>query len=333
VPAFIHQLGLGELAALGAALCWVFTSLAFAAAGRRLGSTAVNLIRIYLALIALFIIHRLVLGAWLPAVDARALHLLVWSGIIGLAIGDQFLFTAFVDVGPRISLLLMTIAPPTAAIIAWPALGETLGPVEMLGIAITMAGVAWVILERRDPARRSAAHGPHRIRGFIFAGLGGVCQAIGLVLSKMGMGHTAEGDALAVDPWAATLVRMAAAAVGIAILAPAIMLVKRRNGAKPIIDISPETEHLPAPPAGAQRSLGFAMVMVLIGVTFGPVVGVWCSMVAVDLALTGVAATLMAITPVLILPFAVVVEKEHISWRAVLGAIIAVAGVALLTTT
>lgn len=315
---------IGEIAALGAATCWVFTALAFAAAGRRIGATAVNVIRIFAALVILLVLNRLLFNAWMPPIESRSLLLLAISGLIGLSIGDQLLFTAFVDVGPRIALLLMTIVPPVTALIAWPVLDEVLGLRQWIGIAVTLAGIAWAVLERpthapglRPPTRR-------RARGIAFAIGGGICQSIGLILAKLGMGH-GPGAAARVDPWTATMYRMAFAAAGVVVLALAV----RRFRTRTAIEVSPESERLPA--GVPERSpVPFALAMVAIGVLFGPVLGVWNSMVAVDRAEAGVAATLMAMTPVFILPFAVWIEKERISWRAAAGALVAVSGVAAL---
>ena len=320
---------LGELAALGAALCWVITSLAFAAAGRRIGATAVNFIRIFLALGALLCINRALFGQWMPAADTRSVILLAVSGLVGLSIGDQFLFTALVDVGPRMATLMMTLAPPVAALLAWPLLAEPLGSLQILGISVTVAGIAWVVLERPQVAREKHRRYPHPVRGVVFGALAGVCQATGLVLSKLGMGHVPGVEMAMVDPWTATLYRMIFAAAGITILVAAMRLVQRANQGNRMIEVSVEAEHLPARPGS--RQVPFALLMVCIGVTFGPVLGVWNSMVAVDRAEAGVAATLMAMSPVFILPFAVWIEKERISWRAAIGAMIAVAGVSILT--
>lgn len=76
------------------------------------------------------------------------------------------------------------------------------------------------------------------------------------------------------------------------------------------------------------RRAGF--VFVLLGTVFGPVLGVWMSLVAADATSVGIAQTLMSLTPILILPYAAVVEREHISARAIIGAVIAVAGVGVL---
>jgi drug/metabolite transporter (DMT)-like permease len=324
----------GELAALGAAMCWVFTSLAFAAAGRRIGPTAVNITRIFLALLVLLVINRVLFGHFVPTVSHTSLWLLAASGLIGLSLGDQMLFTAFVDVGPRISMLLMTFAPPVAALLAWPLLDEPLGWPEVLGIGVTIAGIAWVVLERPERRRPDRQRPRHHVRGVILGSLAGICQAVGLILSKMGMGHVPGWEMARVDPWTATMYRMMFAAIGISI---AVALMRWRAGkrsADEVIDVSSETEHLPRPVRGRHdRQLPFALLMVLVGVTFGPVLGVWNSMVAVDRAEAGIAATLMAMTPVFILPFAVWVERETISPRAIGGAIIAVGGVAILTLT
>ena len=322
---------LGELASLGAAMCWVFTSMAFAAAGRRIGPTAVNLIRIFLAVLVLLCIHRALFAQWIPVVESRAIILLGVSGIIGLVIGDQCFLIALVDVGPRLTLLLATLAPPTTVILAWPMLDERLGWMQILGILVTLAGIAWVVLERPEQVADSPLRRRHRLRGIVCGGMGGICQAIGLVLSKLGMGHmpgeAAETTAM-VDPWAATLVRMVFAAVGIAILASVLRVGRLASeppgtpiGSPVAVPLSPRRHH----------RLGFALLMVCVGVVVGPVLGVWCSMVGVDQAKAGVAATLMAMSPVFILPFAIFLERERISPRAALGAMIAVAGVALLT--
>lgn len=320
----------GELAALGAAMCWVFTSLTFAAAGRRIGSVAVNLIRILLAMVILGCVHRVLLGIWIPRLDGVTVWYLGLSGLVGLAIGDQFLFTALVDVGSRLATLLMTLGPPVAAMLAWPILDEPLGWLAMSGIAVTIIGIGWAVMERSEGAQPRVHR--HRMRGTIFGVLAGICQAIGLVLAKLGIGHTRLEEAQFVSPLTATLVRMSFAAVGICLMAGVLRLMLRKRSAR-VIDVSPETEHIPAPLDEAKRSKQWkvAIGLVLIGTILGPVAGVWLSLIAVDLTDTGIAATLMAMSPVFILPFAAWLEKEHLSWRAVIGALVAVGGVVLLT--
>ena len=62
---------------------------------------------------------------------------------------------------------------------------------------------------------------------------------------------------------------------------------------------------------------------------FGPFVGVGFSLMAVQYTAAGIASTLMAMTPIIILLPSYWLFKQKITWRAVLGAIISVFGVSL----
>ncbi len=289
----------GEFAALGTAALWAIGSLLFTFAARRIGTFTLNLVRITLAFLILAAFLTLTRGtAWIPA-PGDGLVLLALSGWIGLTLGDWALFGAMVSLGPRLATLLMTLAPPLAAVLAVPLLGERLGGLAVLGMGITLAGVVWVVLERTSgtPLPRG-----HRIRGVVLGFLGASGQAVGLVLSKIGMGD-------GIDPLAATAIRMAAAMLGVWLIA----LVARRRVR--LADLWRER--------GAQIATVGAVVV-------GPVMGVWLSLIAVLHTQAGIAATLMALTPVLVLPLVRGVHGEPVSSRAVLGALVAVGGVALL---
>ena len=140
---------LGELAALGTSLCFSFTSTFFTLAGRQVGSVVVNRIRLLLAVGFLMLVHWVLLGQPLPlGVEPERWFWLGLSGIIGLVLGDAFLFQAFVMIGPQPSMLMMSLAPVISAFAAWVFLGETLNGRQLLAVALTVAGVVWVILER-----------------------------------------------------------------------------------------------------------------------------------------------------------------------------------------
>jgi drug/metabolite transporter (DMT)-like permease len=317
----------GEIAALGTATCWVFTSLAFAAAGRRIGPTAVNLIRILIAWVVLVVIHRVVVATWIPPADAMSVMLLAISGVLGFAICDQFAFCAFVDVGARMTTLLMTLTPPVAAVLAWIFLGEPLDGVVVAGIAITLSGIIWVALERPDPGAHRPH--PHRVRGLIFGALAGFFQATGLILSKLGIGHTRLAAEQHLDPWSASLVRVTFGAAAIC----ALTLIYRAGRSATATGASAGLEPASEPTSVAFRESVWprALLQLTIGAILGPVIGVWLSLVAVDRAEAGIAATLMAMTPVLILPMAAWIERERIGCRAILGAGVAALGVTVLT--
>jgi drug/metabolite transporter (DMT)-like permease len=185
-----------------------------------------------------------------------------------------------------------------SAIIALPLLGEHLVFGALAGMTLTLAGVMWVVLDRRNAA---VPHG-HRIRGATLAILGSLGQAVGLTLSKLGMGSV-------VDPLPATAIRMAAGAAGIWILA---LLSRRAGGVSKLV----------RDPVARWATLGATLL--------GPVTGIWLSLIAVRHTETGIAATLMATTPILIVPLLLLVEKERVSRRAILGTFLSVIGVALL---
>jgi len=305
----------GPAAGVATSALWTATSLLFTAAGRRIGPTTVNAARIALAIVLLGLTHRLLAGAWVPGVVPRQVVFLALSGVVGLAIGDQALFTAFVHIGPRLAMLIMTTAPLFAALFGWLALGETLEAVAWLGIALTIGGVGWVVLER--PRAETVVYGSHRARGVFLAFVAAACQAAGLLLSKQGMGHGWLPDAQHLKPQAATLVRMVFAAVG---MLPILAIYRVREQRRRAAGIQPVH----------RGSFGAGLAFTAFGAIAGPFLGVWMSLVTADRAALGVAQTLCSLTPVFILPFTVLIHKERVSPRAAVGAVIAVAGVTLL---
>ncbi len=307
---------IGPAAGIAASLLWTATSLLFTAAGQRLGPTVVNALRIIIAVVLLGVTHRFLTGLWIPQAAPSQVMFLAVSGIVGLAIGDQALFTAFVDIGPRISMLIMTTSPLFAALFGWLALGERISSVGWIGIAITIAGVAWVVNERPEKNTDSTV-GAHRTRGIVLAFIGGTCQAGGLLLSKQGIGHGVVPIEQHIDPQTATYIRMFFA--GLAVLP--ILLVRNIRQRKRLA-AGYEPVRIGTPRAG--------FVFMTMGAVVGPYLGVWMSLVASDRASLGVAQTLCSLAPIFILPVLAFGFKQRISLRAVLGALVAVAGSTLL---
>jgi drug/metabolite transporter (DMT)-like permease len=296
----------GEIAALTTAACWVATALAFEAAGRRIGSLTVNLLRLVLAVGLLALWGLVTRGLPLPTdASAHAWGWLALSGLVGFTFGDLCLFRAFVVLGSRLATLMMALAPPLAAVVGWLVLGEVLTAVDLAGMTLTVAGVAWAVWERRRPPGDVVTAPPPlagtRLEG-VLLGLGGALgQAVGLVLSKLGMGGY--------DPFAATHIRVLAGVAGYCVL---FTLLGRWGRVRA---------------AFADRTaLGFTAV----GAFFGPFLGVSLSLVSVQLIKAGVAASLMAITPVLIIPVVVLAGRERVGVGGLVGALLAVAGVVLL---
>jgi drug/metabolite transporter (DMT)-like permease len=290
----------GELAALATACCWTISALAFQDAGRRVGSLPVNLIRLAMAVFILGAFTWATRGTPLPT-DASP-HVWIWlslSGVVGFTVGDLCLFRAFVLVGARISMLIMTLVPLFTTIFGFLVMREVLTPMQLAGMALTIIGVSSVVLERRRDANGVIERLP--LGGILLALGGSVGQALGLVLAKFGMGSYSA--------FASTQIRVLAGLVGFAV----VFTVTRRW-----------------PRVRSALRDRQAMTRTGLGAFFGPFLGVSLSLLAVQFTEAGVAATLMSLAPILIIPVAIIFYREHVAWQAAVGAAVAVCGSALL---
>lgn len=302
--------GIGELAALATSVLWSITGIQFTLAGRRIGSAAVNRTRLALAVVYLSMAHLALNGQWWPVgAGAESWFWLGLSGIVGLAIGDAFLFQAYVVIGPRRSQVVMTTVPVMSTVLAWLFFGEALTGAELMAMTLTLFGVAWVVAERRNSHSRISFAGDDNRRIYlvgVLLALGGAAgQAGGLLLSKKGL----EGG---FPPLSATVIRMVVAA-------GAIWLLALLRGQAP----------------ATIRALHDRRALALIagGAFTGPFLGVWNSMIAVQNAPVGIAATLMALSPVMLIPLSRHFFGERVTSRAVIGTLIALAGTALIFLT
>jgi drug/metabolite transporter (DMT)-like permease len=295
---------IGELAAVGTSLCFSFGSTFFTFSGRAIGSVMLNRGRLLVAVVLVMIWHTLTYGKPLP-LDASADHW-IWlglSGLVGLVLGDTFLLQAFVMIGPRLSMLMMALAPVLGAVLAWLFLHETLGPQEILGIVVTLAGILIVIAERSGASKTEPADRRHYFIGLL-CGLGGAAgQAGGLVLSKMGLGQ-------GFPALSANVIRLLAAMLAVWLIA-----IVNRQFIKTIHTL---------------RTNPRSVTLLLGGTILGPVLGVWLSLISVQNTSVGVSSTLSSLMPIFLIPISYVMFKERITKQAVLGTIIAFVGMVLL---
>lgn len=292
---------IGQIAGLATSFCFSITALIFTSTGRMIGSQATNRMRLLFALSYLIVLNLILFREPLPfsAGTSRWVWLSL-SGVIGLSLGDAWLFKSLVLVGPRLGSLLLSLAPIFGAVIAWVVFDETLNLLQISGILLALGGIAWVVTSHRED--EDSPKGNLR-QGVIFGVLSAFGQALGFVLSKQSlMGGF--------PPFQANAIRMLAAAVFVWVWALA-------DG-----QAGPTLASVKAQP----RSLW----LIALGSLIGPVLGVSSSLLSVQHIKVGVASTLMALPPVIVLPISYFVFKEKIAWQGVAGTFLAIAGVAVL---
>jgi drug/metabolite transporter (DMT)-like permease len=290
---------LGELSALLTAFLWSGTSIVFTEATTRVGSIQVNITRMLMALV------MLCLTIWIFGFDismsqSQILNL-TWSGVVGLVLGDSFLFRAFKDIGARLSMLIMSLVPAMSAIMGLVFLDEYLSVEASIGMVITIVGIAVVVLERRRLATNKYQFST---KGLIYAFLGALGQASGLIFAKLAFNEAPMHGMVA------TTVRIASSVI--IFLPVALMFKWYRNPFKVY--------------AKNRTALGFTVT----GAVLGPYLGITFSLVAIAHTQVAIATTIMSLPPIIMLPLVYFYYKEPLSLRAVGGAVIAVAGVAVL---
>jgi drug/metabolite transporter (DMT)-like permease len=304
---------LGEIISLVVAGMWTVTAIYSDKASHRLGATPANVFRLSLSIVLLGLILWVTIGHPYPVyADAKTWFWLALSAIVGYLFGDWCLFNCYLSIGARFGQLFMTLAPPMAAFAGWAMLGEQLSWRTALAMAVTLSGIAISILSR-DREHHFKFTLP--LKGILLGIGAGTGQGVGLVLSKIGLEHysaalPAQTPELmqTMLPFASTMIRAIFGSIGFILL----------------MTLSKEL-----PKLKAAKSDHKAMLYVLIMSLFGPVVGVSLSLMAVRYTDAGIASTLMALTPVLILIPAAVFDKQRIRFKEVIGVLVSMTGVAL----
>lgn len=294
---------LGELSAFGAVICWVICSIAFEKAGNKIGSMPVNLIRLIFAFIMITFISLFSRGYLLPTdADANTWLWLSLSGIVGFFIGDLCLFRSFLLIGSRISLLIFSLSTPISAIIGFLVFKEIMSTHAIIGMFITLGGIALVILKKDDNKVKFT----HPLEGVVLAVIGALGQSFGVAFGKLGMTFS---DGSVYNPWASTQIRIIAATICFILL---FFATKRWSHIKNAFKF--------------KEAIG----VVAVGSLFGPVIGVTLVLVAVANTSMGIASTITALLPVAIILPHVLLYKEKINPREIIGAVVSVIGVLLL---
>ena len=305
---------LGEIISLAVAVLWTATALFADQASRRIGAMSTNIFRLAFSSVLLAVLLWIVLGQPYPVyADGKTWLWMGLSALVGYVFGDFCLFNSYVIIGARFGQLFMTLAPLFAAIAGWAMLGETLSWRSWLAMAVTLTGIAISILSRSGNGHKLTLRLP--LKGVLLGIGAGLGQGVGLVLSKIGMQHyeaALPARAPAAFSWAlpfaSTMIRSLVGMVGFFVLMAAFGM-------------------LPQLRAAVHNRSG--MRYTALTTLFGPFIGVSLSLMAVQYARAGIASTLMALTPVLIiLPYAVF-YKQKVTPKEILGVIVSMTGVAL----
>jgi len=289
----------GEISAVGVAVCWTLSALFFEKAGSKIGSLAVNVIRLMTAILLLGLAAWVTRGCFFPT-DATPYQWfwLSLSGFIGFFLGDLFLFHSYSIIGSRMAQLVMTLSPPITASVGFLFLGEHLSFSQIMGISVVVGGILIAMLGK-EKGEKLNFNVP--FKGFLFAFGGAIGQALGLIAGKKGLG---DYDAIS-----ATQIRAITGGLSFLILVTFL----RRWGSIRF--------------AFSDKS---GMKFVLFGSLAGPVIGVSLSLFAIQHTEAGVAAALMGLVPVFIILPSAIMFKERITPFQILGALVSVSGCVLL---
>ena len=277
-----------------------------------LGGTEANFARLCVAAILLAIYGHTLGGG----IAGSAFWIFFVSGCIGFGIGDMALFQALPRLGSRLSVLLtLCLSSPLAALIEWQWLHTQLSTAEIVCALVILAGVAVALA----PGGHVHIARHDLWWGLSFGLLASFCQALGAVLSRKGFA-VAKAAGENIDGITAAYQRI----LGGVLLGAAVFVVVKYNLRSPRPD---KAEVKEAKQASPWRR---AWPLVLINGLAGPALGVSCYQWALKTTPTGVVLPIVAITPIVILPFSFYLEGERPGKRSLLGGAIAVAGAAAL---
>ena len=299
---------IGELISIGVAFSWTATALLSEFGSKRLGNLTLNVLRMALALLFSLVLFGVVTGNALPTgISADACGWMLLSGVVGYVIGDYCLFQCYIIIGSRYGQLFMTLAPLSAALMAWVTLGQQMTAMSVVAMLVTLFGIGISVLGRGEHHKVSLRL---PLNGVLFAIGAALCQGIGLVLSKIGMDHYDPSSTMPewLIPFSANFYRCVAGIIGF------LILHYFRDGMAPLREAMHD-----------KKGLSVATATTI----FGPFVGVGFSLMAVQYTAAGIASTLMAMTPIIILLPSYWLFHEKITWKAVVGAFISVIGVSL----
>lgn len=286
---------LGEFFAIITALGWALSSLFFEIASKKADSISVNVIRLFIGIFSLGLFSFGERGLFLP-LDSTIYNwkFLGISGVIGLFLGDFFLYEAYVLIGAKICMLFMTMTPLIVGIFGYIFLGEKLTFLQIIAMIITCSGILLVVLKPNNNEGKKIS-----TKGIAFITTATIFEAIGIVFTKIGSSGY--------SPSSSTQIRMICALVVFIIF----LSIKKQWGK--IFHTLKNKQNL----------------LFILGGTVTATVGITFLVAALNLGNAGVISTISSTSPIIIIPISHFVFKDKIKIKEILGACISVFGIAL----
>jgi len=298
-----RNLIIGQLLGLLTAVCWAQNSLVYRHLGTKVGSDAVAHVRMWIALPAIILLAYFTEGTFFPTNLSTQTYLVLFaSGAIGYFITDMMLFHAYVYLGARESMVIMTLSPVATAIFSYFLFAERLRPIQIMGILLTILGVITMVVGSRRIKGVESEEDKQKSKGMLFAILASILQSISFLLAKYALDST--------GPVSTNLLRNVGGLMAFIIYS---FIIKRNARAHFAAFKNP-------------KWLGLLFMAAMIG----PVLGMSSQMLAFTLAPVGIVTTITQTTPILLLPIDKFILKKKITASSLLGTFISILGVAIL---
>jgi drug/metabolite transporter (DMT)-like permease len=300
-----------------------FTTLLFsisAVCGNRaaklLGGTEANFWRLVIAATVLAVYSH----AFGAGLGGAAFITFFISGCIGFGVGDQALFQTLPRLGSRLSVMLtLCLSSPMAALLEWLWFGTSLSAAEIICALVILAGVALALA----PGGHLRIGRRELPAGLALGSLAAICQALGAVLSRKAFA-LARAAGESIDGITAAYQRILG---GVAVTALVLLWVKREAIAGHVARSKTSSTGM------GETSIprwSRAWPWVIANALAGPALGVSCYQWALKTTPTGIVLPIVAITPLVIIPFSYHLEGERPSGRSLAGGALAVCGAAVL---
>ncbi|MEY4201112.1 MAG: hypothetical protein RLZZ265_2852 [Verrucomicrobiota bacterium] len=301
------------LGAVLATILFSFSAVSGARVAKLMGGTEANFWRLCLATLFLAAMAH-AFGAGLAG---NGFYIFILSGCIGFGLGDVSLFQAYPRLGSRLTILIVhCLAAPFAGLVEWLWLGTTLSAAQMLCGAVILAGVAVALAPTHETHEQRRQFGI----GIFFAVLGAIGQGGGVVLSRKAY----ELCRLADQPMDGITAAYQRIIGGVIISGLALLVVKRQ-----FLLARAEAVASPGDMSTAEKWRRSGKWIVFNALA-GPTLGVSCYQWALKTTPSAVVLPIVALSPLVVMPFARWLEQEQPSRRSTIGAVIAVAGAVAL---